>query len=393
MSFLLGAVIASTVGYAVIGNAAASSIQSNSVTSITFSVITPPNSNSNYSGTLGVLNGKVMVGDDASYFLTGNNGGPSTQKNVCRLAIVRPQPLHLMSNSSTDCDDPSLAGQPVVPIESVEKGGNTGDVRISVRTSSGGFRVGPIVMRYGNYSDTRPEWTYGGGYLWIFDAEAPTNTEVLRISESTGAVLSRVPMPWSSRVLLAADDDGLWIGQSVEGGWQKGEVLPLLEFVGNHASAPITALQSPEPLNGGRVDWLVASGHTAIGAISQPNNTAVSAIDTFQSASKLPKTVKTGSTWEPSSIGEGPADAPPVIDVPGAGLLATKPGWDGQFSETPTSESVLRINPQTGHNSQVAVLKSLSAADFIAYVYYKDALYLLAHSNGSGTATLFRVQV
>jgi len=393
MSLLLGAVIASTVGYTVIGDAAASSAQSNSVTSITFSVITPPNSNAYYSGTLGVLSGKVMVGDNASYFLTGSTGGASSEKNVCRLAIVKPQPLHLVSNGSTNCDDPTLAGQPVVPIESVEKGGNTGDVRISVRTGSGGFRVGPIVMRYGNYSDTRPEWTYGGGSLWIFDAAAPTNTEVLRISESTGAVLSRVRLPWSARVLLAADDDGLWIGQSPEGGWQKGEVLPLLEFVGNHASAPIVALQSPEPFNGGRVDWLVAFGHTAIAAISQPGDTAERAIDTFRSASKSPRTVKTGSTWEPSSIGEGPADAPPVIDAPGLGLLATKPGWDGQYSETPTSESVLRINPESGHDAQVAALKGLSAADFIAYAYYNNALYLLAHSNGSGTATLYRVRV
>jgi hypothetical protein len=375
-----------------IGGADSSAATPSSVTSITFPVIAPPNSNFYYSGTLGVMDGQVMAGDDTSYFLTGSTGRSSTEKNVCRLAIVQPGPLHLASNRSTNCDDPLLAGQPVVPIESVEAGGNTGDVRISVRTRSGDYRVGPVVMRYGNYSDTRPEWTYGGGYLWIFDAEAPTNTEVLRISEATGAVLSHVHLPWSARVLLAADNDGLWIGQSAESGWQKGEVLPLLEFVGNHASAPVVPLQSPEPRNGGRVDWLVASGHTAIATISEPNDTTVSAIDTFSTPSVSPQTIKTGTTWEPSSIGEGPADAAPVIEASDTNLLAAEPGWDGQFSETPTSESVIGINPATGRETRIASLPGLLAADFVADTFYDGVLYLLSHANNASTATLYRVQ-
>jgi hypothetical protein len=59
----------------------------------------------------------------------------------------------------------------------------------------------------------------------------------------------------------------------------------------------------------------------------------------------------------------------------------------------PKHRKVNRIDPQTGHVTQVAALKSLSAADFVAYVFDKDALYLLAHSNNSDTATLYRVQV
>lgn len=390
---LVGAVSASFAGYVAADGAAGSATPPSSVTSITFPVVAPPGSDSSYSGTLGVLDGQVMVGDDTSSFLTGSNGRLPVQRNVCRLAVLQPEPLRLQSDSSTSCDNPSLAGQPVVPITSVEPGGNTGDVRISVRTRSGGYRLGPVVMDYGNYSDTRPEWTHGGGYLWIFDAAVPTNSEVLRISESTSAVLSRVRLPWSARVLLAADDDGLWIGQSPEGGWQKGEVLPLIEFVGDHASAPVVALRSPEPLNGGRVDWLVASGHTAIAAISEPHDTAVSAIDTFSAPAMPPRTVETGSAWEPSSIGEGPADSPPVIEGSDADLLAAKPGWHGQFSGTPTSESVIGIDPRTGSDSRIASLRGLPAADFVAYVLYKRALYLLAHANGDGTATLYRVQV
>jgi hypothetical protein len=390
---LLCVMVSLLAGYDTDASAAGAVSFSRSVTSLTFPVITAPNSvSSYYAGTIGVLNGRVMVGDDTNEFMAASNGKASTNRNVCRLAVVQPEPLRLVSNRSTSCDDPSLAGQTAVPIESVERGGNTGVVRISVCTNSGGFRVGPIVMRYGNYSDTRPEWTYGGGSLWIFDAETPSGTEVLRISESTGAVLSRAHLPWSARVLLAADSDGLWIGQSPEGGWKKGEQLPLLEFVGNHASTPVVALQSPTPLNGGRVNWLVASRHTAIASIAQPNDNAVSAIDIFRSPSKPPQTVKTGSAWEPSSIGEGPADAPPVIEA-GSALFSSKPGWDGQFSETPTSESIVRIDSQTGRDSQITSIDGLQAADFVAYVFDEGALYLLSHANGAETATLYRVPV
>jgi hypothetical protein len=248
-------------------------------------------------------------------------------------------------------------------------------------------------MRYGNYSDTRPEWTYGGGYLWIFDAETPSGTEVLRVSESTGAVLSAAHLPWSARVLLAADKDGLWIGQSAEGGWQKGEKLPLLEFVCDRSSAPIVALRSPEPLNGGRVDWLVASGHTAIAAVGESNNAVDSSIDIFQGLSRPPQIVKTGNAWEPASLGEGPADAPPVVEAPGIGFVATMPRWDGQFSETSASESVIRIDPLTGRDSRLASVQDLPAEDFWACVICDGALYLLAHANGIGTATLYRIQM
>jgi hypothetical protein len=283
-----------------------------------------------------------------------------------------------------------LAGQRVVPVETIEKGGDTGDVRISALESADAFRVGPIVMRYGNYSDTRPEWTYGGGYLWIFDAKSPSGTEVLRVSESTGAVLSTVHLPWSARVLLAADEDGLWIGQSAEGGWQRGEKLPLLEL---GARAPIVALQSPQPLDGGRVDWLAAFGHTAIAAVSDYSRSTETSIDTLQGPTGHPLIVKTGNAWQPTNIGEGPFDAPPVLEAPGIGLVAAMPGWDGQFSETPVSESVLRIDPLTGRDSRLALLKDLAAEDFSAYVFYDDALYLLAHANGMGTATLYRIQM
>ena len=58
-----------------------------------------------------------------------------------------------------------------MPVESVVPiGSQFGELRIAVRDQAGGsFQLGPVVMRYGNFSETRPEWTYGGGYLWLYD--------------------------------------------------------------------------------------------------------------------------------------------------------------------------------------------------------------------------------
>jgi hypothetical protein len=167
-----------------------------------------------YTGTLGSFGGDIVVGD-----LTGGA--------TCRLAVVSPTTLRALSDRSTSCDNPLLAGENVMPVESVVPvGSQFGEVRIAVRDqANGSFRLGPVVMRYGNFSDTRPQWTYGGGYLWLYGfgtqfigtgPELPA--EVLRISLATGQVLATVQVPALTRIELAADDDGLWFAASVETG-------------------------------------------------------------------------------------------------------------------------------------------------------------------------------
>ena len=79
-----------------------------------------------YSGSLGVLDGQIVVGD--------NSGG-----NVCRLAIVQPVTLTVLSEPSTSCNDPRLLGEDVMPVESVPSVGSpVGVVRISVRNKATG---------------------------------------------------------------------------------------------------------------------------------------------------------------------------------------------------------------------------------------------------------------
>ena len=66
-------------------------------------------------------------------------------------------------------------------------------------------------MTYGSYSDSRPVFAYGSHWLWMYDVDTATGSELLQVSLQSGAVVDTVPMPALYRPLLAADNGGLWI--------------------------------------------------------------------------------------------------------------------------------------------------------------------------------------
>jgi hypothetical protein len=210
----------------------------------------------------------------------------------------------------------------VVPVESVvPTGSNLGEVRISVRNqATGSSKVGSVVMRYGNFSDTRPEWTYGGGYLWLYDVGTASDTdqpalpaEVLRISLATGRVLASAQMPVLSRIALAADDDGLWFAPSQETGWVTGTSPPaVLYFLPIGATHP-HVVQQRESLAQG-VNWMVAAGRTAWVNVTTNPKAPTIVTETFKTPGSKPLTVMDATgTPAPSNIGEGPFDAAPVL--------------------------------------------------------------------------------
>ena len=330
-----------------------------------------------YSGSLGVLDGQIVVGD--------NSGG-----NVCRLAIVQPVTLRVLSEPSTSCNDPRLLGEDVMPVESVPSVGSPlGVVRISVRNkATGAIHLGPVVMRYENCSDCRPEWAYGGGSLWLYDVGTPSVAEVLRISLSTGAVLSTVKTPALSRVLLAPGTNGLWFAQSLESGWPSRKPRPaLLYFVGNNATRPDVI---PQP--GDYVNWLVAAGTAAWANVQTGPNTED--ITSFPTPTSLPVTVTVAATNAnvPTNIGEGPSDAPPVLDDPGLGLVYAWPGWLRTLVGGALEQEILRVNTATGRSSKlIGFTTPLGALQ--ANVVYNGAFYVLVGDQALAHATLYRVQL
>src|SRR5665213_2536152 len=232
---------------------------------------------------------------------------------------------------------------------------------------------------------------YGGGFLWIFDALAPKGAEVLRVSETTGVVLSRIPMPQMSRVLLAADDEGLWVARSQESGWNGAQPGPLY-FVGVHATHPIVVPTSPSPSGEDYLEWLTAAGHTAWADVVSGGMTGVNRFETFKSPTSISRSVNAPAKNEPSDIGEGHADAPPVIDVPGVGLVAALPGWLGSVSNGSTTQELVTLDPATGRQHHLVTLHT-EGGTLEANLYYGGAFYVLVHYSGSLPADLYRVQL
>lgn len=336
--------------------------------------------------TLGVIGDHVVVGIDDS-------------PTICQSATIQPTPIRVLSEVTTSCDNPLVAGSNVMPVESVTPvGSQIGEVRIAVRNpTTGTFRLGPVVMRYGNFSDTRPEWTYGGGNLWLYDVGTAGATvtpklpaEVLRISLTSGEVLATVPMPTMVRVMLAADEDGLWIGAGSE--TVSSPKPPLLYFLAVGATHPKLLQQ------GGAssfVNWLVAAGHTAWANVTTNQQLGTVVTETFTTPSPKPLSVTDAkNTPTPSDIGEGAFDEQPVLDVSGFGLVAAKPGWLGTVGTGgASSETVVKLDSTTGGFSN-AVSFSTQQGVVEANIIYGGALYLLV-SPGMGltNTVLYRVSL
>jgi len=182
-------------------------------------VVTEKNlSNDDNYNSIGRVGGRLVV--------TGSTVGRHGT-TVCDAAVVDPTTLALSGVRSGSCDDPTLSGEPVLPIEAGEPrvpffphdGIGTDTLRIAHLTAAPpAYHVGPVVMRTPQISTAHPVWAYGDGYLWLYDGTSSHGSEVLRISETSGAVLARVSMPNLPRPILAADADGLWMAPSVNGG-------------------------------------------------------------------------------------------------------------------------------------------------------------------------------
>ena len=109
-------------------------------------------------------------------------------------------------------------------------------------------------MTYEYSSDTHLVTAYGPESLWIYDVATTNGAELLQVSTQSGAVVDVVPMPKLYRPLLAADDGGVWVANSIEG-----SPGPALSYVASGASAPTTVVAD----TGLPICWLTADGTSA----------------------------------------------------------------------------------------------------------------------------------
>ncbi len=307
--------------------------------------------------------------------------------------MVDPVSLRIISNRNATCTDPALDGAKVMPVESpVAAGSPIGVVRIATRTTaSGAITVGPIVMHYENSSTTTPEWTYGGGYLWLYDAAlskstktAPRPAEVLRISLTTGRVMATVTVPSLVRVELAANTEGLWIGRSQETPLGSTPAA-LLYFLGVRATKPKVVIR-----NGDYVSWLAAGGHAAWATLIGADKSGASITDSFPTATGKPRaTTLSPKVIVPIETGQESFDAQPVLEDPGVGLFFITTEYPKSGNSAVSFQQIFRFNPTNGHESKVTSIR-LPSGRFQASVVYKGSLYLLT-GGASLEATLSRV--
>ncbi len=183
---------------------------------------------------------------------------PATANSLtptCAAASLDPQTLRVGTLVTGSCNDPRFSGRTVEAINSNIPQSNNATISISsVSPSTGKVILGPVVMTYGSYSDTRPLMTYGSEWLWIYDVDSTLGPELLQVSIQSGAVVDAIPMPKLYRPILAADDGGVWVANSIQG-----SPGPALSYVASGASAPIIVV----PDSGLPICWLTAGATTA----------------------------------------------------------------------------------------------------------------------------------
>lgn len=289
-----------------------------------------------------------------SLLLTGEVASTApSQTPTCVAAPVDPTTLHITVTAEASCGDPSVAGRTVGTVIHYLPHSNNATIQIAdVDPRTGQLSVGPVVMTYASYSDTRPVTAYGGGWLWIYDNSTTTSTttvdqahpghpKLLQISATTGAVVDIVTMPALFRPFMAADDAGLWIGNSIEGG-----MSPALLRVPPGAATPEVVI----PSTTAHTCWLLGSGDTLWAGIGPTERGACrhQTIERFDGTSTQP-------VFDVAEAGYGPSS---VVGNQSQGL------WTMQWTVhrgTPlvSPQVIVRIDPSTGAETDVATLPPL----------------------------------
>ena len=119
------------------------------------------------------------------------------------------------------------------------------------------FVAGRFAFSYIDGSDTRPQWAYGGGSLWLYDVATTSGAQLLRYSLRTGQLQQRLHFPVRLfRPVLAANSDGAWLMAAPNGG-VSGAPTEALYHVAPGAQRP-TVLQ-----RGARAAlWMTVAAHT-----------------------------------------------------------------------------------------------------------------------------------
>ncbi len=317
-----------------------------------------------------------------------------SQTPTCVAASVDPATLHITITAEASCDDPSVHGRTVGTVNHYIPHSNNATIQIAhVDPRTGHVSVGPVVMTYASYSDTRPVTARGGGWLWIYDnsTTTPTTTvnqshpgrpELLQVSAATGAVVDTVAMPALFRPIMAADSAGLWIGNSIQGTTSAALFRVSPGTATPEMVIPSTTAHTCWPLGSGDHLW-AGIGPTQRGACRQQT------IERFDGTSPQPVFDAAEAGYDPNTV---------VGDQP-QGLWTIQ--WTAPGATPPiSSQEIVRIDPSTGAETVVATLPPLPIppAQGLGLVPGQAAvlghsLYLLEPPDGAGVTVRYAALV
>jgi hypothetical protein len=327
---------------------------------------------------------QISVTNDG-LLLNGQVASTAGAPEPCVSTMVEPQTLQLEGTTQASCDDPAISGQSVTAVNANVPESNNATIAISVLDSeTEQVSVGPVVMTYGSYSDTRPVLAYGGGWFWIYDDETTNGAELLQVSESSGQVVDTVPMPILYKPILAANVDGAWIGNSDEGGECAGCGPPSALYHVSPGSAGANVVV-PDPTL--LVCWLVGDGSDLwVGMGEQDDGCTQQTIWRFDRDDPEPVFQVPDTRYDPAVVVGNETDGLwSVVSLPNAAQVA------------------VRIDPDTGKQTLVATLPPISMPTYDEGLnagqaaYFDGSLFVLEppfQANGYlGYSQLLRVSV
>jgi len=296
----------------------------------------------------------------AGLLLTGETRASfENSKPTCVAAPIDPQSLAVGKLEVGSCDDPLLSGLPIEAVNTPIPHSNNSTISMNTADAgTGQVDHGPGIMTYWSYSDTRPVLASGSRWIWIYDVATTAGPELLQVSAHSGAVVDTIPMPALYRPLLAADDGGVWVANSIEG-----SPASALSYVVGGASVPrvvVAATNLP-------ICWLVASGTSAWAGAGVGGACAEEVVQRYSDHGTGP--VFTAGVTPPSFT---------VIGDEANGL------WTMRWL-SPTREEIIRIDPDTGSESVVGTLPSSPLPTYETdegllqgqSAYFDGSLYLL----------------
>jgi hypothetical protein len=288
--------------------------------------------------------------------LFGPKGYPSMAM-TCNAAALNPSTLALGDRVSGSCADPATEGQRVLPVFTVERGvawskpGGASTVTVEVSHAAPltpalhlgpmvmaglpDYRVGPVVMRFPDQSGSWPVWAYGDGYMWLYGSTTTKGSELLRISESTGAVAAHVHMPDLPGPILVVDKDGIWMAPPAN---SHGSAVFHVGVRGSVA-IPVFHLASGE-----YAAWMLAAGHSVwFAASSSGKGWAL-----WQLVGSAAQRRSHGTIASLDNEVEIPGGASTMVGDGSGGL------WTAVSNASGTEQIVIQVDPTSGAFNTIA---------------------------------------